>query len=401
MMLNVFLLIGLILALGFAIGRVTHHIKITGIVGYIIAGVILGPAILDVPHVVGIGGEAFSTIWDVVTFSTLALVGFIIGTHLTSRSLGEFTKPIIAVIFGECIGAFLLVFMGVFIYTQDLATALLFASLAPASAPAGAVATLHECHARGPLTNAIYAVVGWDDALAIIIFAITLGVVGASLGGAISLSGMVMYPVREILGGLALGATLGTVMTLLMKKIKERESILITSLAIIFICAGLAVSFEFSLILTCMVVGIFFVNLSPHDFRPRKLIEYIMPPVYILFFTLAGMSLDFDLLLTMGLLGVVYILCRAVGLIGGTSLAARASGGPPIFQKYLGFGILSQAGVAIGLAALAGSRIGALPGGAELASLALTMVMATTIVFEIIGPMGVRFAISKAGEAGK
>ncbi len=401
MMLNVFLLIGLILALGFAIGRVTHHIKITGIVGYIIAGVILGPAIIDVPHVVGIEGEAFSTIWDVVTFSTLALIGFIIGTHLTPRSLGKYSKPIVAVILGECLGAFLLVFLGVYIYTQDLATALLFASLAPASAPAGAVATLHEYRAKGPLTNAIYAVVGWDDALAIIIFAITLGFVGASLGGAISFSSLIISPVKEILGGLALGVVLGAVMVGLMRKIRERESVFVTSLAVIFVSAGLAVSFEFSLILTCMVMGIFFVNLSPHDYRPRKFIEYTMPPIYILFFTLAGMNLDVDLLLTMGLLGGIYILCRAAGLIGGTSLAARASGGPLIFQKYLGFGILSQAGVAIGLAALAGSRIGALPGGAELASLALTIIMATTIVFEIIGPIGVRFAIGKAGEIGK
>ncbi|KXB03016.1 hypothetical protein AKJ35_00980 [candidate division MSBL1 archaeon SCGC-AAA833F18] len=400
-MLNVFLLVGLILALGFSIGRVTHKIKITAIVGYIIAGIILGPEVLDVPAVIGIGEEAFSTIWDITTFAALALIGFVIGMHLTKRSLGKHTKFIMAAIIGECLGAFLLVFLGVLIFTHDLPTALLLASLAPASAPAGAVATLHEYRAKGPLTNAIYAVVGWDDALAVIIFAISLAFVGSMLGGAASLSATLIPPLREVLGGMALGAGLGLVMVFLMRKIGERDSIFITSLAIIFIGAGLAVSLEFSLILTCMIIGIFFVNFSHYDNRPRKFVEYIMPPIYILFFTLAGMSLDFNLLLTMGLLGLVYILCRAVGLIGGTSLATRAAGGPSIFQKYLGFGILSQAGVAIGLAALAGSRIAALPGGPELASLALTMIMATTIVFEIIGPIGVRFAIGKAGEIRK
>lgn len=401
-MINVILLVGLILALGFGIGKVTHRIGITGIVGYIIAGVILGPEVLGVPHIVGIEKEVFSTMWDIAMFSALALIGFIIGTHLTPRSLGKYKKTIIAAVGGEIAGAFILVFLGAYAYTQDLPTALLFASLAPASAPAGAVATLHEYRAKGSLTNAIYAIVGWDDALAVIVFAITLGVVSSLLGGAASVTSMLKIPAREVLGGLALGAAVGGAMTFLMRRIRERESIFIASLAMIFASAGLAEMFGFSLILTCMVLGIVFVNLSSErSGKPREVIEYIMGPIYIVFFALAGMELNFNLLLAMGLLGAVYIACRAAGLISGVSLAARASGGPPEFQKYLGFGILSQAGVAIGLAALAGSRISALPGGAELASLALTMIMATTVVFEIIGPIGVKFAIGKAGEIGK
>ncbi|MFQ6129212.1 MAG: cation:proton antiporter [Candidatus Hadarchaeaceae archaeon] len=399
-MINILLLVGVILALGYIVGRGTHALKITGVVGYIIVGVILGSSIFGIVNVLGISEEAFSTLWGITTDFTLALIAFIIGSQLTLRLMRNLGKPILAMIFGESFGAFFLVLLGVYLITQNLPLALLLASLAPASAPAGTVAVLHEYRAKGPLTDAILAVIGWDDALAIVIFVVAISIIKAMLGGGISLFSAVAYPIVEIFGGLALGAAIGGALAFAVKKVRERESILVISFAAILIGAGVAEFLGFSLILTCMAIGIVLINILPTmGGTSRGLIENIMPPIYVIFFALAGMQLRFDLLITMGLLGLIYIVCRTAGLIGGASISAKAARAPTIFQKYLGFGILSQAGVAIGLAALAGSMLAGYPGGVDLGLKAITLIMATTIVFEIIGPIGARFAIIRAREA--
>jgi Kef-type K+ transport system membrane component KefB len=164
--------------------------------------------------------------------------------------------------------------------------------------------------------------------------------------------------------------------------------------------AGLAELLDLSLILTCMAIGIAMVNLSPATGgASRGLVEGIMPPIYIVFFILAGMQFEFGLLYLAGILAVIYIVCRVAGKVLGISLTAKFSGAPTTFRKYLGFGMISQAGVAIGLAALLTTELAGLPEGAILATLGITVILATTIVFEIIGPIGVRYAIFKAGEA--
>lgn len=391
---NVLLLVGIILAFGAIIGKITHKLKLTGVVGYIIAGVILGYLTKTFGYF-GASETTISTIWEITTKATLALIAFIIGGHLAIHIFRKLGKPIIAMIFGESFGAFFVVLIGAYVVSGDLALSLLLASLAPASAPAGTMAVLQEYRARGPLTDAILATVGWDDALTVLIFAGTMSGVKISLGGELTLLSLIT-PLKEIFGAILLGLALGGVLLFLSKRIRERETLLIASLAAVFIGAGLADAVGFSLILTCMVLGMTIINLMPALGRTSvNLIESFMPPIYVFFFALAGTQLRFDLLLSMGALGMAYIVGRSLGLIGGATLGARLSGAPKILQKYLGFGILSQAGVAIGLAALAGSELG----GAQIAATAITLVMATTVVFEIIGPIGARYAITKAGEA--
>jgi Kef-type K+ transport system membrane component KefB len=330
-------------------------------------------------------------------------VAFVIGAQLTLRLVKKLGRSIVAIIFGECLGAFFLVLVGVYLLTKDLTTALIFASLAPASAPAGALAVLQEYRAKGVLTDAILAVVGFDDALAVIIFVFSISAVRVLLGGAVSMSTMIITPAVEIGGAILLGAGIGISIVFVSKKIKERDDMLVAVLAGILICAGLSQLFQISLILSCMVLGMFLINIIPDIGRTtRGLVENIMLPVYIIFFVIVGTDLRLDLLIPMGLLGIIYIICRTFGLIGGTCSAAALSKAEPKLQKYLGFAILSQAGVAIGLAALVAAELHAYGStGIYLGSLALTIITATTVVFEIIGPIGTRFAITKAGEATK
>ena len=390
---NYLLLGGIAIGLGFLVGKGTHFLKVTGVVGYIITGVVIGPYVLGI---IQLTPNEVETITNVA----LGFVAFIIGGELTRTLMKKMGKSIIAIIIGESFGAFILVFLGVYFLTHDIPEAVIFAAMAPASAPAGTVAVMQEYKAKGKLTDSILAVVGFDDALAILIYAFSIALVGILLSsGVFSVSNAVIVPLMEIGGALLLGITVGSFFSFILKKLVEREEILVVSLTAIFVTAGLSLFFGVSLILSCMVLGMMIINIYPVDNKPVfDHVKSISLPIYILFFVVAGVNLHIGLLLTIGLLGGVYIICRSIGLIGGSYLAALASKVDPVIRNNLGFGILSQAGVAIGLALLASHKLATL-GMPELGSLVITTIAATTVIFEIIGPLSARFAIIRAGEA--
>ena len=390
---NYILLAGIAIGLGFLVGKGTHFLKVTGVVGYIITGIIIGP---DVLGIVQLTPNEVETITNVA----LGFVAFIIGGELTRTLIKKMGKSIVAIIIGESFGAFILVFLGVYFITNDFPEAIIFAAMAPASAPAGTVAVMQEYKAKGKLTDSILAVVGLDDALAILIYAFSIALVGILLSsGVFSVSNAVIVPLMEIGGALLIGITVGSFFSFILKKLVEREEILVVSLTAIFVTAGLSLFFGVSLILSCMVLGMMIINIYPVDNKPVfDHVKSISLPIYILFFVVAGVNLHIGLLLTIGLLGGVYVICRSIGLIGGSYLAALASKVDPVIRNNLGFGILSQAGVAIGLALLASHKLTTI-GMSELGSLVITTIAATTVIFEIIGPLSARFAIIRAGEA--
>ena len=391
-MLNYLLLAGIAIGLGFLIGKGTHLMKITGIVGYIIAGILIGPEVLGIIHLSSFEIETMTNV-------ALGFVAFIIGGELTISLLRKMGKSIIAIIIGESIGAFIVVFIGIYILTNNLPLSILFAAMAPASAPAGAVAVIHEYKAKGKLTNAILAVVGFDDGLAVLIYAFSIAIVGVVLSGVFSVSTMLFEPIRTIGGALLIGSSIGLVFGVIFKRLIEREEIIALSITAIFITAGLSVLLDVSLILSCMSLGMIIINLYPQDNKPVfEHIKSISLPIYILFFVIAGINLNLGLLISIGAIGIVYIICRSIGLIGGSYLAALASKADPVIRDNIGLGILSQAGVAIGLSLIASNKLLEL-GHPELGTLVVTVVAATTVVFEIIGPLSARFAITRSGEA--
>ena len=386
------MLAGIAIGLGFLIGKGTHLMKITGVVGYIITGIIIGPDVLGIIQLTPV---------EIETMTNLALgfVAFIIGGELTLSLLRKMGKSIITIIIGESIGAFVIVFLGVDLLTNDWPLAILFAAMAPASAPAGSVAVIHEYKAKGKLTNAILAVVGFDDGLAVLIYAFSIAIVGVILSGVLSVSNLVIAPLVDIGGALLIGAGIGAVFAFILRRLIEREEIIAVTLTAILVTAGLSLLFEVSLILSCMAMGMTVINIYPKDNRPVfDHIKSISLPIYILFFIMAGINLHLGLLLTIGALGTVYIICRSIGLIGGSYLGAFASKADPVIRDNIGLGILSQAGVAIGLALLASHKLASL-GLPEVGTLIVTTVAATTVVFEIIGPLSARFAITRSGEA--
>lgn len=394
---GVLLIVAIAIIFGFIGGKLVKLVKLPSVVGYLIAGLVFGPSVLNVFDL--------SLLDRMSPFHgfALSLIAFIIGSEMKLSTFKEMGSGISVVTLLESFGAFFVVGTGVYLLTHKLYLALIFGALAPASAPAGTVAVLHETKAKGRLTNAIYAVVGLDDGLAIMIFAFALALAKLCFTGAsVSIIGILEGPILEIFGSIGLGAAVGITTGYVARKVATEESILAIALGGVLICAGIANYLHFSLILANLSLGMAFVNVFPVPNRKAyRAVQSISLPVYIIFFFMAGAHLQIRLLPAMGMLGLVYVVCRSVGLIGGAFLGASLTKQSPVIRKYLGFGILSQAGVAIGLAVFAAAEFRLLgDSGSELAITIVNTIAATTIIFEIIGPIGTRFAVTKAGEAG-
>jgi len=393
------LLVGISVVLGYLVGKLAAKFRLPEVVGYIIGGLVLGPSLVNLLSL-----EVLDRM-GLVSDLALALVAFTIGTELTFKLVKRLGAGLFVVILSESFGAFLVVGTGVYLLTRDLALALIFAALAPASAPAGTVVVLQEYKAKGPLTSSLLAVVGLDDALAVMIYAFAASIAKMLLAheSSVSFVHLAEGPLLDVFGAVALGAFIGTVLAFAVRKAHGTGDMLSMVLGGMLICAGLSNLLGVSLILSNLVVGAVVANVSPRRVRRAfGAVQNITPPIYILFFVLAGAHLQLRLLPSIGVLGLVYLVARSAGLVGGAFVGATISRMESTIRKYLGLGILSQAGVAVGLALMAGKDFGDMGAeGAQLALLAINTIAATTIVFEIVGPIMTKIAITRAGEVGK
>jgi Kef-type K+ transport system membrane component KefB len=394
------LAVGIMVAVGFYAGKSMKFLKLPSIIGYMLIGVILGPSLFDILN------EEFQHSIGFISDVALSFVAVSIGIELSFSALKKQGKGIIYVIFTESFMAFLIVTSLLYVLTKDIALALIFGAIAPASAPAGTVAIIQEYKAKGPLTKALYSVVGFDDGLGIIIFGFASAFAKSFLtqeagGEAGGLMALLATPLKEVVLSMIIGLLVGFIFCLLARKLKSGRDIFILIFGVILISAGLANMLHLSIILTNMIVGIFIVNTQSH-----KLVEQIhnelsefMPLLFVMFFVLAGANLHVSALPSLGVLGVVYILGRTTGLMSGASIGSILGKLPDNIKKYLGMGILSQAGVAIGLALIVKNEFTELSAhGAQIGSTVITTVTATCIFFEIIGPILTKIGLEKAGE---
>lgn len=393
--------IGIATILAIYAGKAVRKIGLPSLIGYMLLGTLMGASVLSMINEEVAGQLQF------VTDIALGFVAFTIGSELNIRSLKKLGKGIILIILAESFAAFLIVAGAVWLLTGDLPAALVFGSLAPASAPAGTVAVIQEYKARGNLTKALYAVVGFDDGLAVMIFGLAVAMAGRLLEAEAGLSTggfipSVGQPILELGISLAVGTALGLVFSFLARKLKPLSEIPALIFGFIALVIGLCIKFDLSLILTNMMLGFVLTNTSSSS-SVRTIVGRLkdwMPLIFILFFFLAGAHLRFSALPALGVLGIVYMVARSAGLMGGAWLGAVAGKSEPKIRKYLGLGILSQAGVAIGLSLIVRQRFSEI-GSAhalELGAMVITTITATSIIFEIVGPICAKYALKKAGE---
>jgi Kef-type K+ transport system membrane component KefB len=411
---QLFTLVGAMLIICFYAGKLVKKTSLPSLIGYMFVGALFGPSFRH------FGLELFTEpVRDSLSFITQIALGFVafsIGSELSIKSLKRLGNGIIWIIFSESFTAFALVTALIYAITRDLPMALIFGSMAPASAPAGTVAIIQEYKAKGSLTQALYAVVGFDDGLAIIIFgfsaAIAKSLLQAESPGHVSegFLQMLKAPTLEIILSIVVGTILGFILCQLVRFIKNSRDMLIIVFGVVTLSTGLSMMWHLSLILTNMVIGFVLINTRRESLVHRvsaPLLE-IMPLTFVLFFCLAGAHLELAALPSLGLIGITYILGRSGGLIGGARLGAKFGHVEEKIKKYVGLGILSQAGVAIGLALIVNAEfagLGAVTDGVAhgnaIGTKVITTITATCIVFEIIGPILAKYALGKAGELGQ
>ncbi len=394
------MIVGVMTLSGFYTGKIMKYIKLPSIIGFMVIGVLIGPSLVDVLS------EGIQHDFSFITDIALSFVAISIGLELKFSTLKKQGKSIIWIIIIESFMAFIVVTAAVYALTGDLPMALIFGSIAPASAPAGTVAIIQEYRAKGSLTSALYSVVGFDDGLGIIIFGFASAIAShliVNTGGGESESILVLMsePLLEIFLSILVGLISGIAFSFLAKKISEKRDLLIILFGTVLLITGFCRIMHLSLILTNMVAGMVVVNT-----QDRKLIQQlgdqmknVMPLFFVLFFVLAGANLHISAIPALGILGLVYIVGRTAGLMGGAFLGAVIGKAETKIRKYLGMGILSQAGVAIGLSLIVKQEFSALgPEGEAIGSAVITTVTATCIFFEIIGPILTKIGLQKAGE---
>ncbi len=398
---SVLTLLGLAVVFGLYAGKMSRRIRLPSIIGYMVLGAVLGGS--------GLGWMRGSLLEELsfITEIALGFVAFSIGSELSISSIRREGAGIVVVILAESFAAFLVVFGAIYLLTGDVPLALVFGALAPASAPAGTVAVIQEYRARGSLTKALYAVVGFDDGLAIVIFGFANAVArniltSESTGVSESLFPMIWTPVKEILMSVGIGALIGLVFSQLVRRPKGPGETLMVVFGTVLVATGLSRSLHMSLILTNLVVGFVLANTRRGDVVKKVMspVLQIMPLLFVLFFCLAGAHLDLAALPGLGLLGLIYVVARGGGLMGGAWLGAVLGKLGGKIRKYLGLGILSQAGVAVGLSLIAKQQFDQIgtEHAAALGAAVISTIMATSIVFEVIGPITTKIALSKAGE---
>lgn len=396
---NILIAIGILLSVTFLGSKFFQRFGIPQVVGYIVIGTLLGSSFLNVIPLELVNDLEF------ISLMALGLIGFDMGSHLRLNELRRLGKSLAFILLFEAIGTFALVSLGVYLITQSLHTALIFGALASATAPAATVDVLAEYDAKGPLTTSLLAVVGLDDALALVLYSIAAVIAENVFIGSASPSfvEILILPLIEIGGSLILGIVMGLILDRILCQMQKLHDSMAIAIGFVLLSVGLSEALGFSLILTTMVMGMVVINKSPSLGKDiRHTIEQAGPVIYVLFFALVGVRFQISLLPTMGLLGLAYIGLRSFGKFTGAWVGAWVGGAEPAVRNNLGFGLLSQAGVAIGLALASASRFSEFGDeGKAFGALIISIITATTFIVQIIGPIFVKVAISRAGEIGK
>jgi Kef-type K+ transport system membrane component KefB len=348
------------------------------------------------------GGSGFDVVppeaWvfeEFLATAALTMVAFLLGSALTLETLRAHGAEIMGISIGTVLITLGVVTAGLAAIGVDPGVALVLGAIATATAPAATVDALNQSGARGAFVDTLKGVVAIDDAWGLLVFAVALAVAHGLSGGAAAGTGhgAIATAAWEIGGALALGTVIGLPGAVLTGRVRQGEPLLAEALGLVFLTAGVALLMEVSFLIAGMTAGALIVNLARHHTRAFHEIEHVQWPFMLLFFLLAGASLDLQELSGIGAIGIAYIALRIAGRLAGGWVGASAARAPRAWRPWYGVALLPQAGVAIGMALVAAE---ALP---EAAGLILTLTIGTTVVFELFGPAATLWAVRRASGA--
>lgn len=398
---NMMLYLGLTMCGAFGVKYLFNRIKLPEVTGYVLIGIIFGVSIVKfyTPQVL--------TDMDSITSIALGLIAFLIGIELKVPTLKKLGKSILFIVLFESLGAFIVVFTAMFFFFHgNLTFPLILGSVAAATAPAATVAVIKQYKSKGDLTSTILAVVGIDDAVALIIYAFASSFTKAILLGThVNAWYIIGYAFLSVTASLVIGAVTAFLFVLILKKIKNNEMVLVLLAAFLLLLLGVSEILHISELLAIMSFGALVANLSPSlSMKSEGLVQYFSPIFLAAFFIFGGAHLDVTLILKIGLVGTIFFFARAFGKIGGASLGAALGDAKPMVKKYVGFALLPQVGVALALALSVKKTFDVAKYGAvghEMSVMVINVLLLTTIFTEIIGPLMTRHVLTKAGEIEK
>ncbi|MGN0983478.1 MAG: cation:proton antiporter [Gemmiger sp.] len=402
------LCLSLALIAGLLMSRVAKRIHLPAVTGYLITGLLLGPFCLGALGVPGVGFETLEAVesYGIVSQVALGFIAFIIGNEFRLSQLRTMGRQAITVGVLQAVVTTALVDMALvalhFARPEliSLSSAITLGAIAAATAPAATLMVVKQYKADGPLTRLLLMAVAIDDAAGLVLFSVSYGIANALEQGHVDVLSIVVEPVLEILLSLLLGAVAGFALDRLERYFLSRAKRISLSVGFVLLTAGISmVEFQagpvhvgFSLLLVCMMTGTVFCNICETSEELMDRIDRWTAPVHILFFVLSGAELNLRILRNplVLVIGVVYILSRSVGKIGGAWVSCRMTACSDAIQKYLGITLLPQAGVALGMAMTAAN----LSDG----EMVRNVVLFSVLVYELVGPTLTKMSLTAAGE---
>ena len=385
--------LGLILLFALLVGHLVKFARIPEVTGYLVAGMVVGPSAL--------GWVTHENLQALHVFSEvgLGLILFSIGGVFEFSRMRAIGRRLVTLTFAESALAAVLVTLGMLAIGQPWQVALLLGAIAVETGAASTLMVIRENNSSGPFTEALTGVIGLNNIFALVAFSLVAATLDMSMlgtSGGMTAAGVAraVFPlVWQLVGSAALGYLVGLLLAAWAAQVVESGEVLILLIGCVLLTVGVATLVDLSPLVASLAVGATMANLSAKSRALFDALSRTDPPLYVIFFVLAGADLNLSLLKSLGALGLVYVLCRAAGKLLGARYAARREHFPATVQRLIGFSIFAQAGLAVGLVLVTRQRF------PELAPTVTTVVLGAVVVFEIAGPLSTRFALDRSGES--
>ena len=405
------LAIGIAMFAGLFLSRLTSKLNLPDVTSYLVAGLLVGPLCLGRLNIPGLGLTSFEAVEELSLLNDVALgfIAFSIGSEFRISSLRQIGRQAAIVAVFQALVATLFVDVALLLLHLVLgdklpvSTCILLGAIATATAPAATLMVVNQYKARGALTNMLLPVVALDDAVGLIVFAISSGIAKALDSGAVSVVSILVNPVLEIVLSLGMGMLLGWIFSEVEIYFNSNSKRLSLAAAFVVLCTALSklhfslgggITIGFSSLLVTMMCATVFCNLCDFSEQIMYQVERWTAPIYVLFFVLSGAELDLTVFADLAVvgIGVVYILARSAGKIVGSNTSARLTRCEESICKYLGITLLPQAGVALGMSVLVAAQFG------EEGALVRNIVLFSVMIYELVGPTLTKMALTAAGD---
>ncbi|MBQ9481921.1 MAG: cation:proton antiporter [Clostridia bacterium] len=408
---------------GLVLNRLMKLLKMPNVTGYLIAGILVGPHLLNFIGSAG-GNESFFNVFgldgsktvfgtspfksgNLITTIALGFIAFSIGSSFELKHMKTLGRSVTVITFFQSLTTALLVdaaLITVSLIAPDVCpmpVAIILGAIATATAPAATLLVVKQYKAKGIVTDTLLPVVAMDDAVGLMVFAVSFSVAKVMLeGGTVTFVSAFLEPVLEIVESLALGAGLGLIVALSMKIFLSRANRIGVEIAAVFAGVSLADMWGLSNLLVCMMIGAVYCNLHKDDVKLNAFSERWTAPLFMLFFIISGAELNLSVIPKVGVIGIVYLIARSLGKYFGAFFGAKTVKADKRVERYLGLTLLPQAGVAIGMATMVVAEFASTgdPAFAALGTQINTVVLCATLVYELLGPLITKWALTKAGE---